>query len=345
MEARTPFLSLSLSETEQLLAERGWAPSWAARLRRVVLAGGSPHEAGGGRAAMPQGMVSELEQDFVWNSLRELAQSPAPDGAVKHLLALGDGEAIEAVRLPGSGAPSACLSSQVGCAVGCTFCASGLEGVKRNLQAHEFLEQVAWLRRSGPVRRLVLMGAGEPTHNLREVERALDVLAKEGEIGPRHVLISTVGPAAAIRRITSLGRKFTLALSLHALQPGLRAELIPSQAQVQPQDLLKAADDHARTTGRPYQVEYVLLGGVNDSLAQAADLARALRGRRAHVSLIPWNAVDEASFQSPVRGTAEAFRDRLRREGVSVVLRRTVGGATDAACGQLRRRRAATLDV
>lgn len=339
MGSQRPFLAMSLAECEAWLANRGYSPIWAGRLRRALLEGRLPEEAGKAGAALPKKLLAELEQEFTWLSLRETAQSQAEDGAVKHLLALADGEAIEAVRLPGSGAPSACLSSQVGCAVGCRFCASGLEGVQRNLKAHELLEQVAWLRRSGEVRRLVFMGAGEPTHNLREVAAALDVLRVEGGIGPRHVLVSTVGPASAIRRITELGRKVTLALSLHALNPELRAELIPSQAQVRPTELLDAADEHARVTGRPYQVEYVLLGGVNDSAKQAADLARALQGRRAHVSLIPWNAVDEVGFQSPARGAAEAFRDRLRREGVSVVLRRTLGGSADAACGQLRRRK------
>lgn len=340
MGSKRPFLSLSLAETEAELEARGFAPSWAARLRRTLLAGNDPSAAGGARSALPGRLLAELEQAFVWLSLRETARSSSEDGAVKHLLALADGEAVEAVRLPGSRAPSACLSSQVGCAVGCRFCASGLEGVQRNLAAHELLEQVAWLRRAGEVRRLVLMGSGEPSHNLREVATALDVLREEGGIGPRHVLVSTVGPAPAIRRVTALGRKVTLALSLHALNPDLRAELIPSQAQVRPTDLLDAADEHAAVTGRPYQVEYVLLGGVNDSVKQAAELARALNGRRAHVSLIPWNAVDEVGFQAPVRGAAEAFRDRLRQAGVSVVLRRTLGGSAEAACGQLRRRKA-----
>lgn len=339
MGSLRPFLDLSLAETEAWLADGGFSPIWAGRLRRALLEGRLPEEAGKAGAALPMKLLAELEREFTWLSLRETAQSRAEDGAVKHLLALADGEAIEAVRLPGSGAPSACLSSQVGCAVGCRFCASGLEGVQRNLKAHELLEQVAWLRRSGEVRRLVFMGAGEPTHNLREVAAALDVLRVEGGLGPRHVLVSTVGPASAIRRITELGRKVTLALSLHALDPELRAELIPSQAQARPTELLDAADDHARVTGRPYQVEYVLLGGVNDSMKQAADLACALQGRRAHVSLIPWNTVGEVGFQSPARGGAEAFRDRLRSEGISVVLRRTLGGSADAACGQLRRRK------
>jgi 23S rRNA (adenine2503-C2)-methyltransferase len=340
MAPRRPFLSLSLAEAEVVLVERGFASVWAARLRRALLAGKLPSEAGKPSMPVPIRLIAELEGDFDWLSLRETAQSKASDGAVKHLLALADGEAVEAVRLPGSKTPSACLSSQVGCAVGCRFCASGLDGVKRNLEAHELLEQLACLRRAGAVRRLVFMGSGEPTHNLRAVDTALDVLANEGGIGPRHVLISTVGPASAIERIGALGRKITLAVSLHALDQSLRADLIPSQSQVDPVSLLQAADAYAAASGRPYQVEYVLLGGRNDSLEQATALAAALQGRRAHVSLIPWNAVDEVDYASPAAGAAEAFRDVLRGAGISVVLRRTLGGSADAACGQLRRRRA-----
>jgi 23S rRNA (adenine2503-C2)-methyltransferase len=345
MAQRRPFLSLSLAESEAMLVERGYSSIWAARLRRTILAGKLASEAGKASMPVPIRLIAELESDFDWLSLRETAQSQASDGAVKHLLALADGEAVEAVRLPGTKAPSACLSSQVGCAVGCRFCASGLDGVKRNLLAYELLEQVAWLRRSGEVRRLVFMGSGEPTHNLREVDAALDVLAREGGIGPRHVLVSTVGPAAAIDRIAALGRKLTLAVSLHALDQGLRADLIPSQAQVEPRSLLDAADAFGAVSGRPYQVEYVLLGGRNDSIEQAKALAVALRGRRAHLSLIPWNAVDEVDYASPQPGAAEAFRDTLRAAGVSVVLRHTVGGSADAACGQLRRRGTRPLPV
>lgn len=340
-----PFLSISLQEAEAALVERGYSALWAGRLRRAILAGKLPSEAGKSSMPVPVRLIADLERDFDWLSLRETAQSKAADGAVKHLLALADGEAIEAVRLPGTKAPSACLSSQVGCAVGCKFCASGLDGVKRNLKSYEILEQVAWLRRAGEVRRLVFMGAGEPSHNLREISAALAVLADEGGIGPRRILLSTVGPASAIERIGALGRKVTLALSLHALQQSLRGELIPSQAHVDPVDLLNAADAYTASSRRPYQVEYVLLGGRNDSVAQAKALADALQGRRAHVSLIPWNAVDEVDYASPVPGAAEAFRDTLRAAGVSVVLRRTLGGSADAACGQLRRRRAESIPV
>lgn len=330
--SRTPLFSLSLAETASLCAELGYAPRWAAALRRDVLHGRAP--------GVPAGLLAKLEERIADVSLRVLVRAAASDGAEKSLLALTDDETIEAVRLPGTVHGSACLSTQVGCAMACTFCASGLAGVRRNLDAHELLEQVVLLRRQGPVSRLVLMGSGEPTQNLRAVEAALLVLRDEGGLGPRHVLLSTVGPVSAIERVTALGLKLTLAVSLHALERELRARLIPTQAHVEPLALLAAADAHAAATRRPYQVEYVLLGGVNDGAEHARDLAAALQGRRAHVSLIPWNRVDEQPFDAPSPDAATSFVDTLRAAGISATLRRTVGAAAHAACGQLRNSRA-----
>lgn len=326
--ARTPLFARNLAQTEEMCVAAGYAPRWAGIWRRAVLAGVA--------AELPPRLTAFLLERAVEISAQVVVRSAAADGAEKCLIRCADGETVEAVRLPGTVNGSACLSSQVGCAMACRFCASGLNGVRRNLAAHELLEQVALLRRSGPVARLVFMGSGEPTQNLDAIVRALGVLKEEGGVGPRHVLLSTVGPAAAIARVTATGLKLTLALSLHALDRELRAALIPTQARVEPLDLLAAADAHAAATRRPYQVEYVLLGGVNDSTAQAAELAEALRGRRAHVSLIPWNPVPEQAFAPPAPGAGEAFLAVLRAAGVSAVLRRTVGGAAHAACGQLR---------
>ncbi len=328
-----PLLALDRAATEEACAAAGYSPRWAAGLRRAVLAGRAPE--------LPSGLATALQSRLSWTESRVVARVPAADGAEKCLIQLADGECIEAVRLPGTRHGSACISSQVGCAMACGFCASGLNGVRRNLAAHELLEQVALLRQAGPVSRLVFMGSGEPTQNLAAVVQALRVLKEEGGIGPRHVLLSTVGPAAAIARVTATGLKLTLALSLHALDRGLRGSLIPTQTQVEPLDLLAAADAHAAATRRPYQVEYVLLGGVNDSAAQARALAAALRGRRAHLSLIPWNPVAEQAFAPPSPAAAAAFLEVVRAAGVSAVLRRTVGGAAHAACGQLRAARAA----
>lgn len=333
---RGAVLGWSLGETEGLLAELGASPRHARRLRRRLLAGCRPDCEAPGGFDIPKRLFAALQERVEWLSLRSENAVAAPDGSEKHLLRLADGEAIEAVRLPGAFAGSACLSTQVGCAVACRFCASGLDGVRRNLAAHEILEQVALLRRHGPVRRLVFMGAGEPTHNLRALAAALPVLRDEAELGPRSILVSTIGPAAAIDRLAALGLKFTLALSLHAIDSELRAQLIPTQRDVDPLSLLAAADRFRAASGRSYQVEYVLLAGVNDRRADARELARALRGRRAHVSLIAWNPVPGMPFERPAQATVRAFLEVLHEEGTSVTLRRTVGEPAGAACGQLR---------
>ncbi|RMH03054.1 MAG: radical SAM protein [Planctomycetota bacterium] len=333
---KIPFLSLAPAEAASVLAAAGASPRHAARLRRRLLAGGDPARDPHPGFALPRRARERLEERFVWTSLRSERRLPAPDGSEKHLLRLADGEAIEAVRLPGAFTASACLSTQVGCAMACRFCASGLDGVRRNLTAHEILEQVAVLRRFGPVRRLVFMGAGEPGRNLGAIAAALPVLRDEGDLGPRYVLVSTVGPPATIDRMAAIGLKFTLALSLHSLDRDLRGELIPTQRGVEPLDLLAAADRYRAATGRSYQVEYVLLGGVNDSRADARELARAMRGRRGHLSLIAWNPVPGLPFARPSQAAVRAFLEVLHEEGASVSLRRTVGEAATAACGQLR---------
>lgn len=333
MTGAAPLLARSRAETAEWCRALGYSERWAATMRRAVLAGREPE--------LPAGLAEAARAELPWLGSVVVEEEAAGDGAVKLLLRLADGECIETVRLPGARRGSACLSTQVGCAMACRFCASGLLGARRNLAAHELLEQVAWARRGGAVERLVLMGSGEPTQNLRAVVEALGVLKEEGQLGPRHALISTVGPAAAVARITATGLRLTLALSLHALDRGLRGGLIPTQRGVEPLELLAAADAHAAATGRPYQVEWVLLGGVNDSDAQARELAAALRGRRAHLSLIRWNAVAEQAFTAPAPERAAAFLAILREAGLSATLRRTVGGAAHAACGQLRASRLA----
>ncbi len=328
MSAPTPLFSLTRDALAAVCVELGYAPRWADRLRRATLHGVDPQ--------LPPRLAAALAERVVPSSITVLADEVCDDGAHKHLLRLHDGETLEAVRLPGAQAGSACLSTQVGCAMACRFCASGLLGVRRNVTAAELLEQVVLLRRTGPVTRLVLMGSGEPTQNLVAVAAALAILRDEGSLGPRHVLLSSVGPVSAIERVTASGLRVTLALSLHALDRDLRGALIPSQAHVEPRDLLAAADAHAAATGRPYQLEYVLLGGLTDSAAQAAELAQALAGRRTHVSLIPWNHVAGQPFDAPDPRDSQAFLTTLRAAGLSASLRRTVGGASSAACGQLR---------
>jgi 23S rRNA (adenine2503-C2)-methyltransferase len=328
------FLSLTHDEAREWVRTRGEAPTHAGALRRALLHGADPTQT----PNVPRRLIDALEAAFVWLESESIEQHDAPDGSTKHLIRLGDGTLIETVHLPGSrgGAPSACLTSQVGCAMACRFCASGLDKVTRNVAAHEYLEQLVHLRRRGDVQRLVFMGSGEPTQNLRNLAAALPVLRDEARIGPKNTLVSTVGPAAAVDRLGELGLRLTLALSLHASTPELRAALIPTQRKETPAGLLDAADRYSAKVRRPYQVEYVLLRGVNDRDDDAEKLAALLEGRRAHLSLIRWNAVPGMPFETPLFADAQRFTQRLRDAGVSATLRETVGNEAAAACGQLR---------
>lgn len=290
---------------------------------------------------LPADLRSRLAEVHPFPRATLRARSAAGDGAVKVLLGLPDGASVEAVTMPGTRGLTACLSTQVGCPVRCAFCASGLEGLERNLSSGEIVEQALWLaREAGPIGRVVVMGMGDAGHNLDATLAALEALMDdEGMgLGARRVTLSTVGPKGALERIAQWGRQVTLALSVHAPDDALRHELVPGVRKRALADTLAEADALFAATGREYTVEYVLLDGVNDAPEQARALGRLLRGRRCHVNLIPWNPVAGMGFARPPRERQEAFAELLRGAGVSVTLRRSLGRETDAACGQLRRR-------
>jgi 23S rRNA (adenine2503-C2)-methyltransferase len=290
---------------------------------------------------LPAALRERLEAEDPLARAALESRSEAEDGAVKVLLRLPDGAAVEAVGMPGTKGRTICISTQVGCPVMCAFCASGLGGLQRNLDAAEILEQVLWLRRAqGPFHRVVVMGMGDAGHNLEPTLAALDVLLDEEGMGlsARRVTLSTVGPRRALERIAAWGRPVSLALSLHAPDDALRHELVPGVAKRTIAGTLDEADALFSSSGREYTVEYVLLGGVNDRPEQADALARLLKGRRCHLNLIPWNPVDAMPWRRPERAAQETFAEHARRGGLSVTLRRSLGRETDAACGQLRRR-------
>jgi len=292
---------------------------------------------------LPAGLREQLAKEEPLSTAHCEASSEAGDGAVKVLLRFPDGASAEAVGMPGTMGRTLCLSSQVGCAVRCAFCASGMDGVERNLQPSEILEQMLVLRRQqGDFQRIVMMGMGEPGHNLDAVLAALDALIDPEGMGlaARRVTISTVGPKGTLQRLAEWGKSVSVALSVHAPHDELRHELVPGVRKRSLVETLEEADQVFDATGREYTVEYVLLEGVNDQSEHAQELASVLRGRRCHVNLIPYNPVPEFDFKRPSVDAQEAFADVLRLSNLSVTLRRSLGRETDAACGQLRRRRA-----
>ncbi len=259
--------------------------------------------------------------------------------AEKLLVRVAGGQAVECVALMRPWGLSVCVSSQLGCPVGCRFCASGQYGLRRDLEGEEIAGQVlAVARERGVPRRIVFMGMGEPLLNLKGVLDSL-VLLCDGHayrVPERSITVSTVGWAKGIDRLAGSGRRVRLAVSVHAVDPCLRAELIPGQPDPLP-EVLAAAKRYEEVSGRRVTYEYALIAGVNDRPEHAAGLADML-GQGAHVNLIGLNPVDGAAYAAPRQGRLRRFMQVLAARGMNVTARRSAGGGVDAACGQLRSR-------
>jgi 23S rRNA (adenine2503-C2)-methyltransferase len=313
----------------------------ARQIRRWIFAGRA--ESFEQMTDLPHRLRQELAAEFVVLGTHPARHLQARDGTHKLLLRLGDGQLIECVLLQEAGRHTTCISTQVGCGMGCVFCASGLNGVARNLTTGEILEQLLRLRNLLPagerLTHIVVMGMGEPLANLDALLAALDVAtAKDGlGISARHITISTVGLPAKIRRLAELGKPYHLAVSLHAPNDELRTRIVPTNDKTGLPAILEAADFFFEQTGRQVTYEYVLLRDLNDSAEHARELARLLRGRRAHVNLIPFNDVEGLPYRRPTDEALAAFVAGLRDADVSVKVRKRKGSEIDAACGQLRR--------
>ena len=281
------------------------------------------------RAALPA-----LEADL--DALAVLrADHAGADGARRLLVGLGDGRSVEAVLLPRGGL---CVSSQVGCAVGCVFCSTGIGGLERQLGSAEIVAQVALARRLRPVTKVVFMGMGEPAHNLEAVLDAIDLLGTGGGIGHKQLVFSTVGDRRAFERLPQGRVKPALALSLHSTDAGVRARLLPRAPAIAPAELVALGDAYARATGYPMQVQWTLLDGINDTDEELDGIERLLRGRFAVLNMIPYNTVPGLPYQRPSWEKAAAIARRLHRAGVLTKLRHSAGQDVEGGCGQLRAR-------
>ena len=275
---------------------------------------------------------------------RVTAVDAAEDGTEKLLVRLADGQSVEMVLIPAEARMTFCLSTQVGCPVRCRFCASGAEGLVRNLQAGEIIEELVFgARRIGRLPdNVVFMGIGEGLLNLEELLRAIESMVSPDGFGmsPRRLTVSTSGIVPGIRRLAEFGRELTLAVSLHAVNDELRARLIPDGFRYPVCEILAAVDEYRERAGRMVTLEYTLLDGVNDSPADARELARISREHHAKINLIPYNATDTA-FRRPPRRVLETFFRTVEQCGGRVTMRQERGSSRTAACGQLRRRHAA----
>jgi 23S rRNA (adenine2503-C2)-methyltransferase len=265
------------------------------------------------------------------------SQHPAGDGSARLLVELADGQTVESVLLPRGGL---CISSQVGCAVGCVFCMTGQGGLLRQLGSAEMVAQVVLARRLRAVRKVVFMGMGEPAHNLDEVLDAIELLGSAGGIGHKNLVFSTVGDRRVFERLP-LGRvKPALAISLHATTPELRARLLPRAPRIEPAELVEQGERYARATGYPIQYQWTLLDGINDGASELDGIAGLLAGRYAVLNLIPYNRVDGLPWSRPAAERTRAIAEALNRRGVLTKVRQSAGQDVEAGCGQLRARSA-----
>jgi 23S rRNA (adenine2503-C2)-methyltransferase len=292
---------------------------------------------------LPKALRTELAERFRLWSAKVAKHTQSEDGTEKLLLTLADGGQIECVLLRDTHRRTICISTQVGCGMGCVFCASGLDGVERNLSTGEIVEQMLRLQRLlSPEERLshiVVMGMGEPLANLDRLLPALDHAHREDGLGisARRITISTVGLPPAIDRLARHDQSYRLAISLHAPNDELRNQLVPVNKNIGLEAILAAADRYFDVSGRRITFEYVLLAEINDGPEHARQLARLLAGREALLNVIPYNPVAGLPYGTPTPERRQAFRAILEQGGVRVKFRHRKGDRIDAACGQLRR--------
>jgi 23S rRNA (adenine2503-C2)-methyltransferase len=281
------------------------------------------------RTALPA-LSAELQ-----SLARVRSEHPAADGSARLLVELADGQTVESVLLPRDGV---CVSTQVGCAVGCVFCMTGRSGLLRQVGSAEIVAQVVLARLRRPVKKVVFMGMGEPAHNLDNVLEAIVLLGTAGGIGHKSLVFSTVGDRRVFDALPRSPVKPALALSLHSTRADLRASLLPRAPRIDPDELVELGEAYARATGYPIQYQWTLLEGVNDGDDELDGIVRLLAGKYAIMNMIPYNAVDGLAFRRPADERARDIVRSLSRRGILTKLRQSAGQDVDGGCGQLRAR-------
>jgi len=279
----------------------------------------------------------QLVQQWLARGLvtKVVERTRSTDGTIKMLVEMRDGKRVESVAMP---VGACCVSTQVGCAVGCRFCASGMFGVERHLTSDEIVEQVVHARAEMKIGRVVYMGMGEPSHNLDNVLTAVARLRDELMMSPKRQTLSTVGGVQAIERMRAAEARPCLALSIHTPKEDVRRELLPRAHKDRLADIVAACDRYGRDVGTPIQFEYTLLAGINDGDDDIEMLVDLLRGARGYVNFIHYNRVDGVPFESPSRERIVEIVQRVNALGILAKIRDSAGPDAEAACGQLRLR-------
>ncbi len=270
------------------------------------------------------------------------------DGTIKYVYELYDGELIESVLMKYEHGYTICISTQVGCRMGCKFCASGLFGLTRNLTPSEMLAQITYAQRDNDIRisNVVMMGMGEPLDNFDNSVKFLKLVSDENglNIGLRHISLSTSGVVSGIKKLAAYNLPITLSISLHAPNDEIRSRTMPVNKKWNIEQLLSACREYQKTTTRRISFEYALIEGVNDSDDNARELAARLKGIMCHVNLIPANPIKEKTFKKPDRKSIIAFQKKLEALGINATIRRTLGADIDASCGQLKKKTKEEID-
>lgn len=340
MENRTDIGSLYLNELEEYITGLSEKKFRAAQIFDWL------HSKLAKSAADMNNISKELkakieEQCYIPNLSVVTCLESELDGTKKYLFAFQDGNTVESVLMRYKHGNSVCISSQVGCRMGCAFCASTLDGRVRDLTASEMLSEVYEIvRQTGErISNIVIMGSGEPLDNYANLIRFINLVAdpKGMNISKRNITVSTCGLVPKIRELAKEKLPVTLAISLHAPNDDIRKKMMPVAKKYSMDELLSACDDYFNATGRRISFEYSLVKGENDSVENATELAKKLKGKNAHVNLIPINPIKEREYQKPDNERIQRFKNTLEKYQINVTIRREMGSDIQAACGQLRR--------
>lgn len=332
--------SMSADTLKAVLTEKGLPAFRAAQIRTWLANGVTDFNE---MTNLPLSLREQLAEWFRVSKLKiERKLVSEIDGTVKYLFVFEDGETVESVLMSYKHGYSQCISTQVGCKMGCTFCATGMGGFVRNLTPSEMLAQIETAQNDTGVRvsSVVLMGMGEPLDNYDNVLRFLRMLSEKDssvQIGMRHVSLSTCGLVDKIKALQQEKLQLTLSVSLHAPNDAIRSQMMPINRRYPVDILLAACREYAAATGRRISYEYAMVGGVNDNDACAKELAEKLRGTLCHVNLIPVNAVNGKDQHPSSRARIQSFQSILEKHGITATVRRTLGADIHASCGQLRR--------
>lgn len=332
---------LNLEDLQNYLVEKGLKPFRAKQIFKWLYE--KRVESFEDMSDISKDLQALLNQDFVIETLKIKAHQISKDGTQKFLFELNDGALVESVLMVFDYGFSACVSSEVGCNMGCSFCASGLLKKQRDLTAGEIVCQALMIQKQldktdGRLGNIVVMGTGEPFDNYDNVMKAMSIINSPYglEIGSRHISISTCGVVPGIRRFSKENLQYNLAISLHAPNDELRSELMPINRAYPLKELFAALKEYSELNNRRLTFEYLLLKGVNDTKKHADEIKELLKGLNAYINLIPYNSVKEKDFETSSEENALRFYDILKKNGVAVTLRQKKGDDIDAACGQLR---------